>query len=164
MTLLWSQSITAGVYSCGQNISATRAAGQLTIREYFGCCDIRMPGQMDHIHTKPSSMTYKWYKLKCNQKIMGPMLSTVHYVLQKRWQIHALQIALLCCGHNMVRVAISGTYILLHLWYCFRPTIKLPLVLDENYKFRLPVTLRIFPSILHYCNIQLATCEQASYD
>jgi len=36
MTFLWSQSITAGVYICGQNISDTCVAGELTIREYIG--------------------------------------------------------------------------------------------------------------------------------
>lgn len=41
---------------------------------------------------------------------------------------------------------------------------KLSLVLDDNYKFRFPVTLRVFPSVLHYCNRQKNTREQASYD
>jgi len=36
MTFLWSESITAGTYSSGQNISDTYAAGELTIREYTG--------------------------------------------------------------------------------------------------------------------------------
>jgi len=59
MTFLWSQSITAGIYNCGENISDTCAAGELTIRDYIGFVIKERLTRQTTYTSRHNSKTYK---------------------------------------------------------------------------------------------------------